>query len=41
MKVVFEVGNDIIRLKRELETSVSREEYETAIEIRVRKWGIV
>jgi protein-arginine kinase activator protein McsA len=32
----FQLGNDILRLKRELDISVSKEEFETAIELRVR-----
>ena len=32
--MVFEIGNDILKLKRELEIAVGREEFERAIEIR-------
>ena len=31
LKIVLEVGNDILKLKRELEIVVSREEFEKAI----------
>ena len=31
----FQLGNDILRLKRELDISVSKEEFETAIDLRV------
>ena len=34
LKIVFELGNDILRWKRELESAVGREEFEEAIEIR-------
>ena len=34
LKIVFEIGNDILKLKRELEIAVGREDFEKAIEIR-------
>jgi centrosomal protein CEP104 len=36
LKVVLEVGNDILKLKRELEFAVAREDFEQAIQIRNR-----
>ncbi len=34
LKIVFEIGNDILKLKRELELAVGREDFDKAIEIR-------
>lgn len=34
LKAVFEIGNEILNLKRELEEVTSKEDYERAIEIR-------
>ena len=36
LKIVFELGNDILKLKRELEIAVGKEDFDKAIEIRVR-----
>ena len=34
LKIVFEIGNEILKLKRELELAVMREDFDKAIEIR-------
>jgi len=34
LKIVFELGNDILKLKRELEMAVGREDFNLAIELR-------
>lgn len=34
LKIVFEIGNEILKLKRELELAVGREDFDKAIEIR-------